>query len=221
MTAGGTAATTVVHVVRHGEVDNPSKILYGRLPGYRLSALGEQMAVAVAAALAERDITYLVASPLERAQQTAAPLAAKLGLPVDTDERLIESENYFEGQRFGVGDGVLRNPRNWWLLRNPLRPSWGEPYRLIAARMDLALCSARDQAIGHEAVCVSHQLPVWTLRRYRSGQRLWHDPRRRQCALASITSFRFDGDRLAGIEYSEPAAYLVATSPGAEQAKGA
>jgi broad specificity phosphatase PhoE len=199
---------TVVHLLRHGEVQNPDKVLYGRLPGFQLSGLGQQMAKAAATALADRDITYLVSSPLERAQQTALPFAEQLGLPVHLDPNLIESGNYFEGMRVGVGDGALRDPRHWWVLRNPLKPSWGEPYRLIAARMILALRAAREHARGHEAVAVSHQLPIWTLRCALEGRRLWHDPRRRQCGLASLTSFVFEGDQLAQITYSEPAAHL-------------
>ncbi|HWB37806.1 MAG TPA: histidine phosphatase family protein [Rugosimonospora sp.] len=212
---------TTVHVLRHGEVFNPTKILYGRLPGYRLSDLGEQMAKVAAESLAGHDVTYLTASPLERAQQTAEPFAAQFGLPVDTDERLIETTNFFEGKRMGVGDGALRDPRNWWQLRNPVKPSWGEPYADIAKRMYAALMAARVAAEGHEAVCVSHQLSIWTLRRFVERKRLWHDPRRRQCALASFTSFHFDGAKLTGVSYTEPAAALVAQSASAQTAKGA
>jgi broad specificity phosphatase PhoE len=212
---------TVVHMLRHGEVHNPTKVLYGRLPGYRLSDLGVQMAGAGAESLAGHDVSYLVASPLERAQETAEPFAARFKLPVKMDERLIEAANFFEGKRVSVGDGALREPGNWWVLRNPFRPSWGEPYRQLADRMREALYAARDAAAGHEAVCVSHQLPIWTLRMAIEGKRLWHDPRRRQCALASLTSFHFDGDRLVDIGYAEPAAHLIAKSPTAKTAKGA
>jgi broad specificity phosphatase PhoE len=115
----------------------------------------------------------------------------------------------------GIGD-----PRSWWALRDPLTPSWGEAYSVIAQRMYAALQAAREAAEGHEAVCVSHQLPIWTLRRSLEHKRLWHDPRRRHCALASLTSFHFDDTRLAGIGYAEPAAHLVAMSR-ARTAKGA
>jgi broad specificity phosphatase PhoE len=212
---------TVVHMLRHGEVYNPEKVLYGRMPGYHLSELGVQMAKAAAQAVAERDIAYVVASPLERAQQTADPIASQFKLPVAVDERLIESENVFEGQRVGVGDGALRDPRNWWKIRNPVTPSWGEPYARIATRMFGALLAAREAAEGHEALCVSHQLPIWTLRRHVERKRLWHDPRRRECALASLTSFHFEDTRIVGIGYSEPAAHLIAISPSAKTAKGA
>jgi broad specificity phosphatase PhoE len=212
---------TVIHLLRHGEVYNPTKILYGRLPGFRLSPLGEQMAQAAAKAVADRDIRLVVASPLERAVQTAEPIAAEFGLPVTIDDRLIESSNFFEGKRFGVGDGALRDPRNWWVLRDPFRPSWGESYVDIAHRMYEALQAVRQKVDGHEALMVSHQLPIWTLRRRLENQRLWHDPRRRQCGLASLTSFHFDGGQLTGIGYREPAAHLVARSRDAGAAKGA
>ena len=212
---------TTVHVLRHGEVYNPAKILYDRLPDFHLSELGRQMAKAAAQTLADRDITHLVSSPLERAQETAEPFAAQFELEVATDTRLIESANFFEGKQVSVGDGSLRNPRNWWVLRDPITPSWGEPYLAIAQRMFAAVQAARVAAEGHEAVCVSHQLPVWILRRYVERKRLWHDPRRRQCGLASLTSFRFEGATVVGIEYAEPAAHLVALSPDARNAKGA
>jgi broad specificity phosphatase PhoE len=196
---------TIVHLLRHGEVHNPGGILYGRLPGFRLSAAGEAMAEKAAAWFAGRDVTHLVSSPLERAQQTARPLAELLHLPVTIDERLIEAGNAFEGMHVGVGDGALRRPANWWKLRNPFRPSWGEPYVEIAARMLAAVEAARDAARGHEAVLVSHQLPIWTLRLHLEARRYVHDPRRRECGLASVTSVTYEDDRFLRLDYAEPA----------------
>jgi len=211
-------SSTTIHLLRHGEVHNPTGVLYGRLPGYGLSQLGRDMAARVAAAVADRDITAVIASPLQRAQETAAPIAAALRLPIGSDPRLLEAENKFEGLRVGVGDGALRNPRYWPLLRNPFRPSWGEPYRQQADRVLAAVDSARDQARGHEALLVSHQLPIWVARLAISDHRLWHDPRHRECTLASLTSLEFEGDRLVAIHYSEPAADLL---PGASAVAGA
>ncbi|SIR68187.1 histidine phosphatase family protein [Williamsia sterculiae] len=196
---------TIVHMMRHGEVHNPDGILYGRLPNFRLSENGVAQARTVADVLAGHDITHVFASPLQRAQETATPIAAEHGLTIETDDRLIEAENVFEGLRISVGDGALRRPRHWAKLRDPFTPSWGEPYIQLAHRMLAAANRAREAAAGHEAVCVSHQLPVYTLRRFLEGQRLWHDPRSRQCALASLTSLMFDGDALVDIVYSEPA----------------
>jgi broad specificity phosphatase PhoE len=199
------AETTVVHLVRHGEVENPRGVLYGTLPGFHLSADGRVMAKAAADFLAGRDVTVLRSSPLERALETAEPVAAQFGLDVLVDDRLVEPWNHFEGMTFGIGDGALRRPAHWRHMWNPIRPSWGEPYVVIAARMRAAMSDAAAAARGHEAVCVSHQLPIWVARRSVEGRRLWHDPRRRQCALASVTSFTYHEGRVTGVTYAEPA----------------
>jgi broad specificity phosphatase PhoE len=196
--------TTVVHLVRHGEVHNPDQVLYGRLPGFRLSDRGQKQALVVAEYLRDNDVVHVVSSPLERARQTAAPIADSHRIDLTVDERLIEADNAFQGQRVSVGDGALRDPRNWPRLRNPFRPSWGEPYLDVAHRMLAAVHRARTAAVGHEAVCVSHQLPIVCVRRFVEGRRLWHDPRRRQCALASITSLTFADEKLIAVTYNDP-----------------
>lgn len=210
-------STTTVHLVRHGEVHNPEKILYGRLPGYRLSERGQEMAGLVAEHLAGADVIQVVSSPLLRARQTSAPIAAAHGLPVAVDQRVIESGNHFEGLRVGHGAGRLSSPRHWPYLLNPLRPSWGEPYRSQVARMVAAVQDLRAAAEGHEAVLVSHQLPIWVTRLSAEARPLVHDPRRRQCGLCSVTSLRFVGPHLVGVSYAEPAAALY---PGAVDATG-
>lgn len=212
------AKRTVVHLLRHGEVFNPEGVLYGRLPGYRLSDLGEQMAERAASALADRDIATVIASPMERAQQTADPIARLHQREIVTEPLAIEADNIFEGQRVSVGDGVLRQPATWRHLWNPFKPSWGEPYDEVAARMRQAVVNARESAEGREAVLVSHQLPIWIARLDAEGRRLWHDPRSRQCTLASLTSLTFDDDSLVAIEYTEPSRDLL---PGASSVAGA
>jgi broad specificity phosphatase PhoE len=200
---------TVVHLLRHGEVHNPSGILYGRSGGYHLSDRGLAMAQRVADVIGDRDITQVWASPLERAQETAGPTARARGLEIVTDERLIESGNVFQGEQFAGGAGVLRRPSTWRYLWNPFRPSWGEPYKDVVARMTASVNDARRAAEGHEAVVVSHQLPIWVTRLYAERRSFVHDPRRRQCTLCSLTSLTFDGDRLVTISYSEPAGDLI------------
>jgi len=200
---------TIVHLMRHGEVHNPAGVLYGRLAGYQLSDLGHEMAATVAESLKAHDITHLIASPLERAQQTAQPVADILDLPIATDERVIEAGNKFEGRKVGVGPKAFLNPRYWPWLWNPMRPSWGEAYTDIAARMHAAIDDAREAARGHEALIVSHQLPVWIARRSYEDARFAHDPRNRQCTLASLTTLTFDDDRFTGLVYSEPAGHLL------------
>lgn len=214
----GTSAgvRAVVHLLRHGEVDNPEGILYGRLPGFHLSARGRAMADLAAHYLAGRDVTVVASSPLERAQETAAPIVATFGVPARLDDRLLEAENAFEGQRFRASR--LMAPAVWPHLFNPLRPSWGEPYLQIAARMRAVVAAAAEAARGHEAVLVSHQLPIEILRRDAQGERLWHDPRHRRCQLASVTSLEFRDGLLQSVTYAEPAWSLYG---GASQVAGA
>jgi broad specificity phosphatase PhoE len=209
--ASSTGTRAVVHLVRHGEVFNPAGLLYGRLPDYHLSDRGQAMAALVAEDLASRDVVHLRCSPLERAQETIAPLAEALGLPVTTDERVIEADNQLQGLKVTAA-ALARNPKTWWLFRNALQPSWGEPYRDIVARMRLAIRDAAAAAAGHEAVIVSHQLPIWMARCDAEGRRLFHDPRRRECRLASVTSVTLVDGRVSAVGYREPAASLY-TAP--------
>ena len=202
--------TSTVHVIRHGEVENPKKILYGRQPGWRLSERGEQMAATLGEWSKAIDLGALHVSPLQRAQETAAPIAAAHNISITTDERLIEAANVFEGKPFGIGDGVLKHPSAWHHLYNPWKPSWGEPYEEQISRMLAAVFAANKAANGKDAIVVSHQLPIWILRSAIEGRRLLHDPRKRECSLASVTSVHFDDQGLiSGVTYSEPAKHLL------------
>lgn len=200
----------VVHLLRHGHVHNPDKVLYGRLPEFRLSEAGQAMASAVAEDLTARKVpvTRVIASPLLRAQQTARPVADAYGLEIDTDERLIEALNAYEGTVLQAGAKDFLHPRNWWLLRNPWRPSWGEPYTEQRDRMWAAIRDAAAANPDGDTVMVSHQLPIWVARMEFEKRRFVHDPRSRQCGLASLTSFEFrDGEPVAMV-YAEPAAHI-------------
>jgi len=201
---------STVHVMRHGEVENPEKILYGRQPGWHLSSRGREMADVVAEWSKQFNLGALHVSPLERAQETAAPVAQAHGLTITTEPGLIEAANIFEGKKFELGSGVLRHPKMWRYLYNPAKPSWGEPYEEQIDRMLKSVFAARDAANGKDAWIVSHQLPIWILRSAVEGRRLLHDPRKRECTLASVTSFHLDdnGD-IVGTSYNEPARHLL------------
>ena len=150
-----------------------------------------------------------------RIGQTRTVICHRLICPGTVDERLIEPWNHFEGTTFGVGDGALRRPANWPHLRNPFRPSWGEPYQDVAARMLAMMETARKAAGGQEALCVSHQLPIWVTRRMAERKRLWHNPATRECALGSVTSFTYRDGVITGVSYTEPAGRGRAQIPGA------
>jgi broad specificity phosphatase PhoE len=203
------AEITVVHLLRHGEVHNPDHVLYGRLPGYHLSANGQLMAAAAADFFEGRPVAAVFASPLERAQETAKPVAERLGLTITTDDGLIESGNVLEGKSVSLASLAV-NPMNWRYLWNPFVPSWGEPYTEVVARLRQVVDRAREEAKGREAVCVSHQLPIWVSRLAAENKRLWHNPNTRQCALGSVTSLSFDGDVLTGVSYAVPPRRQVA-----------
>lgn len=208
-----------IHLVRHGEVFNPQGVLYGRLPGYGLSDLGRRMADAAARDLVARarPVGALVSSPLQRTQQSAEPIAAAFGLEPALDDRVIEPTNRFEGMRMHGRDSALRDVRNWSFLVNPWEPSWGEPFRSIATRMLHAMDDAWNASDGGDAVIVSHQLPIWMVHRRVAGKSLAHDPRRRRCALSSITTFERRGSTFVEVGYRDPAAGLAvhATDVGA------
>lgn len=199
-----------VYVIRHGEVENPKKILYGRQPGWRLSERGQAMAQTLGDWSKTIDLGALHVSPLQRAQETARPISALHSMPITTDDKLIEASNLFEGQAFGVGDGALLHPRAWRHLWNPWRPSWGEPYVDQVNRMLAAVFQAHEAADGKDAICVSHQLPIWILRSAIEKRHLIHDPRKRECSLASVTTVHFDDQNMiSGISYAEPARHLL------------
>lgn len=214
---------TTVHFVRHGEVDNPSGQLYGRQSGFHLTELGHAMAEKVADSFTGADLRLIVSSPLERAQETAEPTARRHGLPVIVDDDLIEAGNKFEGVNVNKNRLILAHPRYWPWYVNPAKPSWGEPYAEIVARLSAVVRRALHLAEGGQAMLVSHQLPIWTMRRFVERRPLAHDPRKRECSLCSVTSLSFIGRQLVSVGYDEPAAELVSrardVTPGASAAE--
>lgn len=205
----GSGSPAVVHFVRHGEVFNPSKVIYGRLPGYSLSELGHRQAKAVAEVLSAREISAIVSSPLERARETAAPLSEAMNLPIENNENLIEWEGNFDG--FAEGDPRLK-PSVGLVLKtwNPVTPSWGESYRSVVTRMSVAMDTARQRISGGgEVVCFSHELPICTLRRSLRNESLWRRQNERNVAHTSITSITFAAERVIDVAYS--AAHVITT----------
>lgn len=187
---------------------NPERILYGRLEGYGLSERGHQMASRTASALATRPITRIVSSPLQRARESAAPLAATMKLAVDIDERLNEGENVFQGTRLSAAR-LLRDPSAWLALHNPWKPSWGEPYKAISQRMMAVAEDAWNSVDEGEVVLVTHQVAIWILHRTIAGIPLPHLPSNRRCSLSSITTVKKVGTRWKEESYREPAADLL------------
>ena len=197
-----------IHLVRHGEVNNPERILYGTLDGYGLTARGHEMATAVAQYLAPFSVVKIVSSPLQRTKETAAPLVDQTGLPLDIDERVVEGDNAFQGTRV-TAKRLIGAPRLWPLLRNPLRPSWGEPYRSIVARMMEAIDDAWGSVESGDVVVFTHQLPIWMVHSHVAGKPLPHLPSHRRCTLGSVTSLAREAGKWREVDYQEPAKHLL------------
>ncbi len=203
-----------LHLVRHGEVHNPGRVLYGRLPGFGLSVDGRAMTRQAAEYVKslDRPVTSLICSPLQRTRESAEPFTELFGLEPQIDERVIEPTNVFEGRRMAR---ALVNPWNWRHLRKPALPSWGEPYADVVGRMNAAMTQAWEAADSGDVVIVSHQLPIWITHLAVAALPLRHDPRERRCALSSVTSFEMVDKKWTEIAYAEPASLSGSVDVGA------
>lgn len=205
-----------IHLVRHGEVYNPGGVLYGRLPNFHLSETGHAMAKETAEQLKTMapDVAAIYCSPLVRAQESAKPIEEIFGVDAKTNENLIEPYNVFEGRKLSV-KAIATRPQWWWHFRNPAKPAWGESYKDIITRMHSAIIQAADSVLDGDVVLVTHQLPIWVMHLSANGEKLMHDPRKRRCALSSITSFEIHDGKLVEVGYLDPAANLASIDKGA------
>jgi broad specificity phosphatase PhoE len=192
-----------IHLIRHGEVENPKGVIYGRLPGYHLSERGRRQAQSASEHLSEADIAVIIASPLERAQETAELIAAPHGISVETDDRVIESHTTLEGVGRSLW-GFFTRPHHWWHFRNPLRPSWGESFSDVRKRMLEAVDDAVERAGGREIAVVSHQTPVLVARMALTKSRMPPWLAVTQCRTGSVTTLVRDDQGLVGASYFEP-----------------
>ena len=183
-------------------------MLYGRIEGYGLSLRGHRMAQLAAESLAGHDIRSVTASPLQRTRESAAPWIAQFGVELGIDERLIEPTNAFEG--INMRRDLPKRPDLWRHLVNPQKPSWGEAFLSVQARMMAAIEEHWAAADGGEVVLVSHQMPIVMVARTVAGKPLAHNPSKRRCALSSITTLERRGDAFVEVSYAEPASALLA-----------
>jgi len=193
--------TTVIHLVRHAEVENPDNIWYGHLEGFPLSAKGRETAEALAEFFASHPLAAVYASPLARAQETARPIARARGLDVDVCQDIVETQSHLQGEY--ADRRVFLNPRNLRYFVNPFRPSWGEPYRSVAARMVRAVEAMRLAHPGEEVVAVSHMTPIQIARLAVEGRPLRPWLSKVPCRRGSVTTLEFGDDGYARTVYQE------------------
>lgn len=194
---------TRFHLVRHGEVHNPSGVVYGRLPGFMLSQRGREQAADAAEWLraSGADVRAVISSPLERTRESAAPFTEAFELPLSTDDDLLEATSKLENKAYDVSLAIVKHPQAWRYLVNPFQPSWGEPYKNVLVRMTRAIDRGIASVDGGDVVFVSHQMPIAVTVRAAAGKRLPHDPRKRRCGHSSVTSFRISDGQWTEIGY--------------------
>lgn len=169
------------------------------------------MAQLAADSLVGHDIRRIVSSPLQRTRESAAPWVAQFGSNVpdglETDARLIEPTNRFEG--INLRRDLPRRPDLWRHLANPQRPSWGESFQSVQNRMFAAITDHWESVEGGEVVLVSHQMPIVMVARTVAGVALPHNPSKRRCALSSVTTLERRRDAFVEVSYTEPAGDLL------------
>lgn len=139
-----------VHLVRHGEVHNPQHIMYGRLPGFRLSERGQEQARAAASWLQGRPLDALYSSPMQRARETVAILAeAGAALPLQVDGRLNEVYTPWQGRP------LLELLRRDWDMYSGSGPEF-EQAEDVARRGQEFLAAMRCAWPGGEVAAVTH-----------------------------------------------------------------
>ncbi|HZA39766.1 MAG TPA: histidine phosphatase family protein [Actinomycetota bacterium] len=195
--------TGTIHLVRHGQVENPKGVIYGRLPGYNLSERGRRQAEEAGLHLSSADVGALWASPLERAQETAAAISEHHEVEIVTDDRLIESDTTLEGVGLTLRS-LIMSPRHWWQFRNPWKPSWGEAFTEIRARMASALAEAVAAAAGREVVVVSHQTPVLVARLALARRSTPPWIAGLPCQTGSVTTMVLEAGRVVKASYFVP-----------------
>jgi len=179
-----------LHLVRHGEVDNPRHVVYAALPGFELSDLGRRQAREAARYLSSQPIVAVWSSPLERALSTAAVIAARSDLPVLVDEELTEwriADDWagivwedLPTERPGELEAYLERP---WDL-----PFGGESLADLAQRMRDVLLRLHERHTEGDVVVVSHQDPVQAARLAVTGRSLefQHADKPAHCSVISL-----------------------------------
>jgi broad specificity phosphatase PhoE len=186
---------TTLYFVRHGDVHNPDQILYARLPGFRLSTLGETQAAAAGTYFKDRPLAAIYSSPQHRAQQTAGAIAQyHPALTIQTLELLDEIHSPFEGRPLADLDAM-----GWRLYTN--LPAGYETAEDIMTRVVATIQQMRAAYPGQEVVCVSHGDVVLAARYWAKGIPFNDNTKNREAlypATASITALSFpDSDSLA------------------------
>ena len=180
-----------VHLIRHGEVDNPDGVVYADLPGFGLSGRGRREAAWAADRLAGRPIAAVYCSPLERAVETAAEIAGRLGLEAETVPGLTEWAlmGRWRGLRWRELDGHRPGELDAYLARPLDLDFTPETLEALAARVAGAVSALAARRPGGEMAAVSHQDPIQAARLTLTGRglRRFHEAKPDHCEIITLT----------------------------------
>ena len=199
--------------MRHADVENPNRVLYGHLPGFGLSALGRTQATAVGQSLRESGLRRILHSPLDRARQTAELVNAQLPAPVPLipEPALVEAEigRYLQGVPYW--QIPVRRPK--WVLHKLRRGALNgdESIAVLGGRIrDVVMRVAREHP-GEVSMCVSHADPIqaaWVL--FEGRPQTERELYRKSVAKGGMLDIEIEGDRISRIGYVPPPAVAVA-----------
>jgi broad specificity phosphatase PhoE len=194
---------TIIHFVRHGEVENPKKLRYGRLPGFHLSETGRKQAEQAALFFIKRKISHIYTSPLERTQQTATLLGMAFPhVSIALDDRIMEvkTSSQFEGK-----------PRDRGFYYPTQSSTDSESVAHILSRFSHFLEEKIIQHNGQEIIAVSHADPLGFL--YSKYVYSVESAMRGQYPqYASIYSYVFEGLTLKQVWYRDDSEFQYTTA---------
>ena len=148
--------TTTFHLVRHAAHDRVGTVLCGRMPGVHLGTLGKAQAERLAERFANENVTGIHTSPLERAVETAEPIAARLGQRLEIRQDIAEIDfGAWSGTSF---EALAQDPRwtAWNRARSNGRPPYGETMLEAQMRIVGAMEQLRHRYSDRSVILVSH-----------------------------------------------------------------
>ncbi len=178
-----------IHLIRHGEVENPGDVVYGDIPGFVLSRLGRQQAQAAGRYLAPNPPTLIVSSPLDRAVETAGLIADAAGAKTTTDVRLTEwaLAVRWRGATWSRLPAVFPGELEAYLENLRHLPFCDESIDMVADRFAAAVADHVSGAAGDVAF-VSHEDCLHAAHNRLVGRtpEVFHDDKPTHCSVTTL-----------------------------------
>jgi broad specificity phosphatase PhoE len=187
---------TTIYLIRHAAYENPKKIFHGRLPGFPLSATGQEQAKKLAVTLKKKPIVAVYSSPLTRAFQTAHIIARQFALTVKIDKQLMDIRTPFQGKPLEYIHDIKGD-----MYKPEFIAMGGERLREVFERMDSCIRDIVKRHPGQHIAVVSHGDPIMSIRYKYQGTSL---PRKfpydqSYVQLASGYEIRFKNDSVLSL----------------------